>query len=58
MHIFHQSYIEDEMQKIEVYKKIAAIESIDEYMDIKEELEDRYSDIPDPVYNLNGYSLY
>lgn len=46
------SYIEDEMQKIEVYKKIAAIESIDEYMDIKEELEDRYSDIPDPVYNL------
>ena len=46
------SYIEDEMQKIEVYKKIAAIESIDEYMDIKEELEDRYSNIPDPVYNL------
>lgn len=46
------SYIEDEMQKIEVYKKIAAIESIDEYMDIKEELEDRYSGIPDPVYNL------
>ena len=46
------SYIDDEMQKIEVYKKIAAIESIDEYMDIKEELEDRYSDIPDPVYNL------
>ncbi|RKI46115.1 transcription-repair coupling factor [Clostridium paraputrificum] len=46
------SYIEDEMQKIEVYKKIAAIESIDEYMDIKEELEDRYSVIPEPVYNL------
>ena len=46
------SYIEDEIQKIEVYKKIAAIESIDEYMDIKEELEDRYSNIPDPVYNL------
>ena len=45
-------YIENEIQKIEVYKKIAAIENIDEYMDIKEELEDRYSDIPDPVYNL------
>lgn len=46
------TYIEDEMQKIEIYKKIAAIESLDDYMDIKEELEDRYSDIPEPVYNL------
>lgn len=46
------SYIKDEIQKIEVYKKIAAIESLDEFMDIKEELEDRYSNIPDEVYNL------
>ncbi|MDS0525307.1 transcription-repair coupling factor [Clostridium sp. SHJSY1] len=46
------AYIEDEIQKIEVYKKIAALESLEEYMDIKEELEDRYSDIPDAVYNL------
>lgn len=46
------SYIEDEIQKIEIYKKIAAIESYDEYMDIKEELEDRYSEIPSSVYNL------
>ena len=45
-------YIEDEIQKIEVYKKIAAIESLDDYMSIKEELEDRFSDIPEPVYNL------
>jgi transcription-repair coupling factor (superfamily II helicase) len=45
-------YIEDEIQKIEVYKKIAAIESLEEYMDIKDELEDRYSSIPDAVYNL------
>ena len=45
-------YIEDEIQKIEVYKKIAAIESLDDYMDIKAELEDRYSEIPEPVYNL------
>jgi transcription-repair coupling factor (superfamily II helicase) len=47
-----ESYIEDEIQKIEVYKKIAAIEGIDDYNDIKEELEDRYSKIPEPVYNL------
>ncbi|MGL5087789.1 MAG: transcription-repair coupling factor, partial [Clostridium sp.] len=46
------NFIQDEIQKIEVYKKIAAIESLEEYLDIKEELEDRYSDIPDPVYNL------
>lgn len=45
-------FIPDEIQKIEVYKKIAAIDSLEDYMDIKEELEDRYSDIPDPVYNL------
>lgn len=46
------NFIQDEIQKIEVYKKIAAIDSLEDYMDIKEELEDRYSDIPDPVYNL------
>ena len=46
------SYIEDELQKIEVYKKIAAIESSEEYDDIKSELEDRYSNIPDSVLNL------
>lgn len=45
-------YIKDEIQKIEVYKKIAAIDSLDDFMDIKSELEDRYSDIPDEVYNL------
>ena len=46
------SYIEDEIQKIEVYKKIAALENINEYNDVKEELIDRYSDIPDSVNNL------
>ena len=46
------SYIEDEVQKIEVYKKIAAIENAEEYDDIKNELEDRYSSIPDSVVNL------
>ena len=46
------SYITDEIQKIEVYKKIAAIENINDFMDIKSELEDIYSSIPDSVYNL------
>lgn len=46
------TYIEDEIQKIEVYKKIAAIEDMNDYNDIKDELEDRYSVIPESVYNL------
>ncbi len=46
------SYITDEIQKIEVYKKIAAIENINDFMEIKSELEDRYASIPDSVYNL------
>lgn len=45
-------YIEDEILKIEIYKKIAAMESNDEYNEIKEELEDRFGDIPKSVYNL------
>lgn len=45
-------YIENEIQKIEVYKKIAAIENVEDYQYVKEELEDRYSTIPKSVYNL------
>ncbi|MDT8715740.1 transcription-repair coupling factor [Clostridium sp. 19966] len=45
-------YIEDEMQKIEVYKKIAAIDSLEDFQDVEEELVDRFSDIPESVYNL------
>jgi len=46
------TYIEDEMQKIEIYKKIAAIDSRDDMLDIQEEIEDRFSDIPTCVANL------
>jgi transcription-repair coupling factor (superfamily II helicase) len=45
-------YINDEMQKIEVYKKIAAINSFDDMMEIQDELIDRFSDIPTSVENL------
>ncbi len=50
------TYIKDETQKIEVYKKIASIDSKEEFMDIEEELEDRFSDIPISVYNLMNIS--
>ncbi|MEY8000852.1 transcription-repair coupling factor [Clostridium sp. Mt-5] len=46
------NYIKNEVQKIEVYKKIAAINSYDDMLDVKEELEDRFSDIPTSVQNL------
>ena len=46
------TYIQDETQKIEVYKKIAAIGSKEDMMDIQEEIEDRFSNIPLCVYNL------
>lgn len=47
-----RDYIQDELQKIEVYKKIAAIDSFDDLMEVKEELEDRFSEIPQSIYNL------
>lgn len=50
------TYIQDETQKIEVYKKIAAISSKEDLMDIQEEIEDRFSDIPISVYNLMNIS--
>ncbi|MDD3223326.1 MAG: transcription-repair coupling factor [Clostridium sp.] len=46
------SYIKNEVQKIEIYKKIASIEDKQEFFDVQEELEDRYSNIPDCVNNL------
>lgn len=47
-----ETYIEDETQKIEVYKKIASINSYEDFLDIQEELEDRFSNIPHSVENL------
>jgi len=46
------TYIEDESQKIEIYKKIAAIDCHEDMLDIQEEIEDRFSDIPVAVGNL------
>lgn len=47
-----EDYIEDEMLKIEVYKKIAAIDSQEDKMEIEEEITDRFGDIPKPIENL------
>lgn len=47
-----KNYIEDEEQKIEVYKKIAAIEISTDYTELIDELIDRFGDIPLEVINL------
>lgn len=43
------TYIPDEATKIDIYKKIASIENKKDLIEIKEELEDRFSDIPRSV---------
>ena len=46
------SYIKNEYQKLDIYKRISAIETEDEYMDMQDELMDRFGDIPRSVENL------
>ena len=50
-------YIEDEMQKIDIYKKISLIRNIEDYHEIQEEIEDRYGDLPQTVQNLLDVAL-
>jgi hypothetical protein len=52
-----QRYIESEILRIEIYKRIAAIENKDDADDLKDELLDRFGDIPKPVENLTDIAL-
>ena len=52
-----ESYIINEEQKLEIYKKIAAIESTDDYDEVREELVDRFGEIPAPAGNLLRIAL-
>lgn len=47
-----ESYIPNEYQKLDVYKRIAAIENEEEMDDMVEELIDRFGDIPKKVQQL------
>ena len=51
-----KDYIEDDETMLEVYKKIATIETLDDYRDLVDELVDRFSDIPKNVINLMDIS--
>ncbi len=46
------SYIGNEFQKLDVYKRIAGIESQQDYDDMLEELLDRFGELPRAVMNL------
>lgn len=50
-------YIVNEFQKLDIYKRIAGIESISESEDMKEELLDRFGEIPKSVDNLLRIAL-
>ena len=47
-----ESYIQSPNQRIDMYKKIAAIENEDDRFRIEDELVDRYGDIPKAVQNI------
>ena len=50
-------YIRNEYQKLDIYKRIASIESQEEYDDMLEELVDRFGEPPKSVQNLLAVAL-
>ncbi|MDG2764667.1 helicase-related protein, partial [Vibrio parahaemolyticus] len=46
------SYIEEEEQRIEIYRKISSVENNDDIEELTDELIDRFGDMPKPVHNL------
>lgn len=51
------AYIKSEYQKLDIYKRIAAIESEEELSDMKDELVDRYGSLSTPAVNLLNIAL-
>lgn len=47
-----ERYIKNEAQKLDIYKRVAGIESEEEYDDMLEELMDRFGEPPRSVQNL------
>jgi len=50
-------YIVNEVQKLDIYKRIAGIENYDECNDIREELLDRFGQVPESAQNLLRISM-
>ncbi|OLO27426.1 transcription-repair coupling factor [Alkalihalophilus pseudofirmus] len=47
-----ESYIQDAKQKIEMYKRFRAVESMEDLTDLQDELIDRFGDYPEEVADL------
>ncbi len=47
-----ETYVEYEQHRIDLYKKIATIENMDDYYDLQGEFIDRFGDLPQCVQNL------
>src|SRR5437868_12342579 len=45
-------YVQEENQRLRMYKRIAGVESEDQLQDVRSEMEDRYGPLPAPVRNL------
>lgn len=51
------TYIKSEFQKLDVYKRIAEIGNEEDFLDMQEELLDRFGDMPSSVNNLLNIAL-
>jgi transcription-repair coupling factor (superfamily II helicase) len=45
-------YVQEENQRLRMYKRIAGVESEEQLQDVRSEMEDRYGPLPAPVRNL------
>ncbi|AUI72568.1 transcription-repair coupling factor [Companilactobacillus alimentarius] len=52
-----EDYISDQRQKVELYKRIRQIDSLENYQEVKSELLDRFGEYPQEVANLLDVSL-
>lgn len=50
-------YILNEVQKLDIYKRIAGVETVGEKEDMIQELQDRFGNVPTPVDNLLRINL-
>ncbi len=52
-----EEYIADEMLRLDIYKHISLIETVDDRIELTDELIDRFGDLPRPVENLMDISM-
>lgn len=50
-------YIKNEEQKLEIYKKISLIQTPEDYLDVRDEMLDRFGNLPPSVQNLLDIAL-